>query len=175
MTIRRRWHIATLAAAALIVAGCGGGTTDSPLASRVIAFGDSLTDIGTYTTATSLTTTPGAAPYFGGKFTTNTFAEYTLPAPGTQRAANTSTANVWVEWIGARLGVPITPAEVGGGTTRRPCPSAASGLAANCTGYAQGGARVIRLRPTTLAACRGSRTASTAATSCSYSAGTTTP
>ena len=147
MTIRRRWHIATLAAAALIVAGCGGGTTDSPLASRVIAFGDSLTDIGTYTPATSLTTTPGAAPYFGGKFTTNTFAEYTLPAPGTQRAANTSTANVWVEWIGARLGVPITPAEVGGGTTRRPCPSAASGLAANCTGYAQGGARVTVSSP----------------------------
>jgi outer membrane lipase/esterase len=141
-TTRRRWHISALAAAALIVAACGGGNTDAPLATRVIAFGDSLTDIGTYTPATSLTTTPGAAPYFGGKFTTNTFADYTLPAPGTQRAPNTSTANIWAEWIGARLGVAITPAEVGVGTARRACPAAASGLAATCTGYAQGGARV---------------------------------
>jgi outer membrane lipase/esterase len=92
--------------------------------------------------ATSLTATPGAAPYFGGKFTTNTFTEY-APAPaGATRRSNTSTANIWVEWIATRLGVAITPAEVGFGPTRVPCPAQASGLAATCSGYAQGGSRV---------------------------------
>ena len=141
-TTRRRWHVSALAAAALIVAGCGGGNTDSPLAERVVVFGDSLSDLGTYLVATSLTTTPGAAPYFGGKFTTNTYADYALAPAGTTRRANTSTANTWVEWISARLGVAITPAEVGFGPTRVPCPAQASGLAASCTGYAQGGSRV---------------------------------
>jgi phospholipase/lecithinase/hemolysin len=132
--MNRRWHLSALAAAALVVAGCGGGGTDAPLATRVIAFGDSLTDIGTYTPATSLGA-PGTAPFFGGKFTTNTHTAYSA-------TSNTSTASIWVEWIGARLGVAITPAEVGFATTRVPCPAQASGLAATCTGYAQGGSRV---------------------------------
>lgn len=152
MTIRRRWHIAALAAAALIVAGCGGGTTDSPLASRVVVFGDSLSDVGTYTPATSipraLGLATGGAPYFAGKFTTNTFTEYTLPPAGSTRSSNTNTANIWVEWIAARVGVPITPAMAGFGPdtpqTRVACPAAATSpaLAGSCTGYAQGGARV---------------------------------
>jgi outer membrane lipase/esterase len=141
--MNRRWHFSTLAAAALVVAGCGGGySVDTPVASRVIAFGDSLTDIGTYTPATSLTATPGAAPYFGGKFTTNSFAEYALAPAGSARSANTSIATIWVEGIAARLGVAITPAEVGFGPSRVPCPAQASGLAFSCTGYAQGGSRV---------------------------------
>jgi phospholipase/lecithinase/hemolysin len=134
MITRRRWHFSALAVAALIAAGCGGGSNDAPVASRVIAFGDSLADVGTYVLATSLAGT-GQAPYFGGKFTTNTHTGYTT-------ASNTSTANIWVEWIAARLGVPITPAEVGFATTRVPCPAQASGLAYSCTGYAQGGSRV---------------------------------
>jgi outer membrane lipase/esterase len=143
MTTRRRWHFSALAAAALIVAGCGGGSSvDAPLATRVVMFGDSLSDLGTYLVATSLTPTAGAAPYFGGKFTTNTYAEYALPPAGGARSANTSTASTWVEWISARLGVAITPAEVGFGPTRVPCPAQASGLASTCTGYAQGGSRV---------------------------------
>jgi outer membrane lipase/esterase len=141
--MNRRWHMSALAAAALVVAGCGGGSSvDSPVASRVIVFGDSLSDVGTYLPATSLTTTPGAAPYFGGKFTTNTFAEYTVAPIPPGRAANTSTASVWPEWIAARLGVIVTQAEVGFGPTRVPCPAQASGLASTCTGYAQGGSRV---------------------------------
>jgi outer membrane lipase/esterase len=84
--------------------------------------------------ATSLAGT-GTAPYFGGKWTTNTHTGYTA-------ASNTSTANIWVEWIAARLGVPITPAEVGFATTRVPCPAQAQGLAFSCSGYAQGGSRV---------------------------------
>jgi outer membrane lipase/esterase len=148
-TTRRRWHVSALAAAALIVAACGGGSdTDSPLASRVIVFGDSLSDVGTYTSATSLTTTAGAAPYFGGKFTTNTFTEYALAPAGTARAPNTSTASTWVEWISARLGVPLTTAMAGFGPdtpqTRVRCPviRTAPALAGSCTGYAQGGSRV---------------------------------
>ena len=72
MNTRRRWHLSALAAAALIVAGCGGGnSTDSPLATRVVAFGDSLTDLGAYIPATSINGPGTGAPYFGGKFTTN--------------------------------------------------------------------------------------------------------
>jgi len=141
MASRRHWHLATLAAAAaLLAAGCGGGSgitgaADAPVAKRVVIFGDSLSDLGTYTPATSLTTTPGAPPFFGGKFTTNTHTGYTT-------ASNTSTANTWGEWIAARLGVPITPAEVGFATTRVPCPAAATIGVNSCTGYAQGGSRV---------------------------------
>ncbi len=91
-TIRRRWHISALAAAALIVAGCGGGDTDAPLAKRVIVFGDSVSDVGTYTPATQipLGQDPGVPPFFGGKFTTNSHTGYTA-------TNNTSNANVWVE------------------------------------------------------------------------------
>lgn len=141
ITTRRRWHLSTLAVAALIVAGCGGGNTDSPLAKRVVAFGDSLTDIGAYTVATQipLGQSPGAPPFFGGKFTTNTHTGYTA-------ASNTNNASIWVETIAARLGVAITPAEVGFGpaANRRKCPVATTNpaLASSCTGYAQGGSRV---------------------------------
>lgn len=139
MTTRRRWHLSALAVAALIVAGCGGGNTDSPLATRVVAFGDSLTDIGAYTPATQipLGQAAGVPPFFGGKFTTNSHTGYTA-------ASNSSTANIWVEWIAARLGVAITPHEVGFGPQSVICPAAATSpaLAGSCTGYAQGGSRV---------------------------------
>jgi outer membrane lipase/esterase len=141
MITRRRWHLSALAAVALLVAACGGGDTDAPLAKRVVAFGDSLTDIGAYTVATQipLGQAPGVPPFFGGKFTTNSHTGYTA-------TSNTSTANIWVEWIAARLGVVITPAEVGFGpaANRRKCPVALSApaLAETCTGYAQGGSRV---------------------------------
>lgn len=141
-TTRRRWHVSALAAAALIVAGCGGGSnsTDSPLATRVVVFGDSLSDVGAYTVATQipLGQAPGVAPFFGGKFTTNSHTGYSA-------TSNTNNANTWVEWISARLGVAITPAEVGFGpaANRRKCPAAANpALAGSCTGYAQGGSRV---------------------------------
>jgi phospholipase/lecithinase/hemolysin len=53
-----------------------------------------------------------------------------------------------VEWIAARVGVPITQAMAGFGPdtpqTRVKCPAAATSpaLAGSCTGYAQGGARI---------------------------------
>ena len=67
----------------------------------------------------------GAAPYMGGKFTTNS-----------------ATGTVWVENLATSLGLPITPAEVGFAGQSVKCPAAAQGLASTCTGYAQGGARV---------------------------------
>lgn len=137
MSTRRRWHISVLAAAALIVASCG-GSTDSPVVSRVVSFGDSLSDAGTYTPVTqiALGQAAGQPPFLGGKFTTNMHTGYTA-------TSNTSNANVWVEWVAARLGLPITPATVGFATTRVACPAAANpSLAASCTAYGQGGARV---------------------------------
>jgi phospholipase/lecithinase/hemolysin len=89
----------------------------------VVSFGDSLSDLGTYTVATQV---PGINPplYFGGKFTTN---------------FNTGAARstVWVENLAASLGLAITPAEAGFAGQSLKCPA---GVA--CTGYAQGGARI---------------------------------
>ena len=44
---------------------------------RVVSFGDSLSDVGTYTPAT-LATGDGQPPFFGGKFTTNAAASHGL-------------------------------------------------------------------------------------------------
>ena len=129
----------SLITAALLTA-CGGGddpyvagstpTAGAPTTkgtfTAVVAFGDSLSDNGAYAPATSLSGN-GQPPYFGGKFTTN-------GANGT----------VWVENLATRLGLAITPAEVGFAGTSVKCPAAAvsASLAGTCTGYAQGGARV---------------------------------
>jgi len=117
-----------------VVAGCGGGD-DPPAAtapttkgsfSAVVSFGDSLSDVGTYTPATSLSG-DGAAPYMGGKFTTN--------GPG---------ATIWLEDLATGLGLAVTPAEVGFDGKSVKCPAAAAdpSLAHTCTAYGQGGARV---------------------------------
>ena len=132
----RSW--ALTAAAAAFLAACGGSdsyvagsgqTAGAPTTKAgfksVVSFGDSLSDIGAYAPATSLTGN-GAAPYFGGKFT-----------------ANSPTATIWVENLATTLGVVITPAEVGFGTSSVKCPAAANpALATTCTGYGQGGSRV---------------------------------
>ena len=132
-------HFAWLAtAAAAILVGCGGNDahvpgTDSPAGapttrgtfSAVVSFGDSLSDVGAYSPATSLTGN-GAAPYMGGRFTTNS-----------------ATGTVYVENLAASLGLLITPAEVGFAGQSVKCPAAANpALAGTCTGYGQGGARV---------------------------------
>ena len=105
----RSW--APLALAALLLSACGGGDPDVPGSgspsgapttkgsfSAVVSFGDSLSDVGAYSPATSLTGN-GAAPYFGGKFTTN----------------NGSVGTVWVENIAASLSLLVTPHQVGFG------------------------------------------------------------
>lgn len=137
MTSRRQWHLSTLTAlvGAVLLAACGGGGGDGPSVSRVISFGDSLSDLGTYAPATSVAGT-GAAPFFGGRFTTNTHTGYTA-------ASNTNIATIWVESVAARVGVPITQAAAGFATTEVLCPAAANpALATSCTAYGQGGSRV---------------------------------
>ena len=137
MTSRRQWHLSSLAAlvGSVLLAACGGGGGDGPSVSRVISFGDSLSDLGTYAPATSLAGT-GAAPFFGGRFTTNTHTGYTA-------ASNNNIATIWVEWVAAKVGVPITQASAGFATTEVRCPAAANpALATSCTAYGQGGSRV---------------------------------
>lgn len=123
---------------ALLLAACGGGDPDVPGSgspagapttkgtfTALVTFGDSLSDIGTYTPATSVTGN-GAAPYIGGKFTTNS-----------------TTGTVWVENLAATMGVTVTPAEVGFAGVSQKCPAAAvPALASTCTAYGQGGSRV---------------------------------
>jgi outer membrane lipase/esterase len=118
----------TAVSAALLVA-CGGTDNSEDLSippttrgnfSAVVSFGDSLSDLGAYAPATSLTGN-GAAPYFGGKFTNNS-----------------ATSTVWVENVAATLKLSISPAEVGFNGVSSKCPAATT----TCTGYGQGGSRV---------------------------------
>jgi len=132
----RVWCLSLIAAAGL--AACGGddptvpgsgSTAGAPTTrgsfSAVVSFGDSLSDVGAYAPATSLTAN-GQAPYMGGKFTTNS-----------------ATGTVWVENIATRLGLAVTPAEVGFAGQSVKCPAAAvPALANTCTGYGQGGSRI---------------------------------
>ena len=136
MTKIRSWALAALAAALLAacggndpeVAGSGepaGAPTTAGTFSAIVSFGDSLSDVGTYAPATSITGN-GQPSYLGGKFTTN-------GAAGT----------VWVENVAATLGIITTPAEVGFAGQSVHCPAAANPALANtCTAYGQGGARV---------------------------------
>jgi outer membrane lipase/esterase len=139
MASRRQWHLSALSAivGAVLLAACGGGES-GPTTTRVVVFGDSLSDMGAYTPATQipLGQAAGVPPFFGGKFTTNTHTGYSA-------ASNSSTANTWGEWVAARLGIAVTPHEVGFGPQTVKCPAAANAaLAGSCTGYAQGGSRV---------------------------------
>ncbi len=132
---------------ALLLAACGGGDPSVPGSgspsgapttagsfTAVVSFGDSLSDVGSYAPATSLVG-GGAPPWFGGKFTTNDTTDGTPTA--------TPLGKVWVENLAASLGLLVTPAEVGFGASSVKCPAAAvPALAATCTAYGQGGARV---------------------------------
>jgi len=140
MTTRRQWHLSALSAivGAALLAACGGRGNDKELnVTSVVSFGDSLSDLGTYTIVTSQVV--GVAPFFGGRFTTNTHTGYT---PTTSPLSNTAT--IWVEWVASRVSVPITQAMLGIATTRIPCPVAGAlpALASSCTAYGQGGSRV---------------------------------
>ncbi|AXW16945.1 MULTISPECIES: SGNH/GDSL hydrolase family protein [Ralstonia solanacearum species complex] len=111
----RQWMVAATAALALSLTACGGGETDQSgnpsvvKVQRMVVFGDSLSDAGTYT--------PVAQAVGGGRFTTN-------PGP------------VWAETVASQLGVALTPAVMGYGTSVQSCPKA------GCFDYAQGGSRV---------------------------------
>ncbi|MEY8877877.1 MAG: SGNH/GDSL hydrolase family protein [Leptothrix sp. (in: b-proteobacteria)] len=117
-----------------------GGPTAAPSGgfTSVISFGDSLSDVGSYTPATSTsTTTPGAPPYSGGKFTTN-IVNRASPSP----SAN---APIWIETVASRVNRQVTQAEIGFGaaSTGNPaaCPFGNVGTS-TCTAYGEGGARI---------------------------------
>ncbi|MGD9834078.1 MAG: SGNH/GDSL hydrolase family protein [Piscinibacter sp.] len=128
--------LAPLALAAALLAACGGGDPDVPGSgspsgapttpgnfTAFISFGDSLSDVGTYSPA------PAQFNIQGGKFTTN--------GPS---------GTVWVENVAATLGLPVTPAEVGFDGQSVKCPAALQStvpaIQRSCTAYGQGGARV---------------------------------
>ncbi|MEP6874937.1 MAG: SGNH/GDSL hydrolase family protein [Burkholderiales bacterium] len=133
----RLWGRFAATTLALLLASCGGSDPTVPGSgspagapttkgafTAVVSFGDSLSDIGAYSPATSLAG-DGSAPYFGGKFTTNS-----------------ATGTVFVENLATSLGLLTTPAEVGFNGQSVKCPAAAVGLGTTCTGYGQGGSRV---------------------------------
>ncbi|WP_425257759.1 lipase [Rubrivivax sp. RP6-9] len=141
MRLMKAWQLSLLTAVWLTA--CGGGDPNVPGSgsprgaptskgefTSVVSFGDSLSDVGTYTPATVI---PETSPpvYLGGKFTTN------FPT-------STGTSTVWVENVAGALGLMITPAEVGFAGQSVKCPIAAQvpALAHTCTGYAQGGSRI---------------------------------
>jgi phospholipase/lecithinase/hemolysin len=153
MASRRQWHLSLLSAdvGAALLAACGGGdpVVETPTGSgpsgapttagtftRLVSFGDSLSDLGTYAPATSLTGN-GAPPFFGGRFTTNAYNTY-------ESASQQSTATMYPEIVAGALGLVITPAEVGfaGKSVKCPVATAVPALAGTCTGYGQGGAKV---------------------------------
>lgn len=134
----RVWMMTALGCA--LLAACGGGDDDVPGSgspsgapttkgtfTALVSFGDSLSDVGSYAPATSLSGN-GQAPYFGGKFTTN----------------NGTVGTVWVENLAATLHLTVTPAEVGFAGQSVKCPAALVNvaLAGTCTAYGQGGSRV---------------------------------
>ncbi len=137
-------HLSAALAVTLLLAACGGGGSDdgprelgpsgAPTTAgtftSVVSFGDSLSDVGTYTPATSLTGN-GAPPFFAGKFTTNV-------------KNDAAAGQIWIERIATALGLAVTPAEIGFFGQSQLCPAAAGGpaAAATCTAYGQGGARV---------------------------------
>jgi phospholipase/lecithinase/hemolysin len=138
--INIRLGVVSLLGAALLVA-CGGGDTTLPGSgapagapttkgsfTALVTFGDSLSDQGAYSPATSLTGN-GQAPFFGGKFTTN--------IDGNQ-------GTVWVENLATTLGLAVYPAEMGFGASSVKCPVklVVPAAAALCTSYGQGGSRV---------------------------------
>lgn len=107
-------------AAAWMLAACGGGGSDAPRYAKLVVFGDSLSDVGSYRT-------PGIASLGGGKYT-----------------VNGDGPRVWVELIaaGARVAPPC-PAQTGLESSGQFAALAAPVAdAPGCFGYAQGGARV---------------------------------
>ena len=136
----RRLAVITLLGSALLAA-CGGSDTTVPGSgapagapttkgnfTSLITFGDSLSDQGTYSPATSLAGN-GTAPFFGGKFSTN---------------LDGSAGNIWVENLATALGLAVFPAEMGfaGSSVKCPVKFVNPAAAALCTSYGQGGSRV---------------------------------
>lgn len=121
--MKRIRSLALAAAASLVLAACGGGDGDqSPRIkySKLVVFGDSLSDVGTYAT-------PGIVASGGGKYT-----------------VNSATAKIWVELLAAQAGLAAPCAAQTGLESSGPLAALAAPVTnvAGCFDYAQGGSRV---------------------------------
>jgi phospholipase/lecithinase/hemolysin len=117
------------AAAAVLLASCGGGDSGPstpPTYARLVSFGDSLSDVGTYRTA-------GLATTGGGQFTVNDYSA-SRPAAGTN----------WTEQLAYELALPTPcPARVGLNSSGSLAALAQAPVdQPACTNHAQGGSRV---------------------------------
>jgi phospholipase/lecithinase/hemolysin len=113
------------ALAAVLLASCGGGDDPAPFKyEKLVSFGDSLSDVGTYAVS-------GVAAVGGGKFTVN--------GDGTQ---------IWVELLAKQTGVAAPcAAQTGLNATEDLIGFPPTPVTNNtgCFGYAQGGSRVTNL------------------------------
>ncbi len=122
-----KWLVGAAVAAAL-VAGCGGGGSSSGTSvvkfSKMVSFGDSLSDTGAFAVGS-------VALLGGGRYTVNS---------GSQAAPT----KIWVDLLSAQLGVPVPCSAIRGLESRAPfgAPVAVT-TTAGCNNYAQGGSRVI--------------------------------
>lgn len=114
----RHFHFTAALFSAIILASCG-GDSNTPRFSSVVSFGDSLSDIGTYSVGT-------VKALGGGKYTVN----------------DPSSKN-WIELMAAKLNV-AAPCPAQTGLDGAPALGFAVPVTnfSNCTAYAQGGARV---------------------------------
>lgn len=130
-------RLALGALALAVLAACGGGgntasvsTPSTNATTRVIAFGDSLTDGGAYSRGNSLILqsqgVPAVAANTVGKFTNS---------PG----------SIWVEVLATKLGLTIAPERFEVGAANPTAASNGPNSAANATNYAQGGSRVAKV------------------------------
>lgn len=121
-----KWLVGAAVAAAL-VAGCGGGGSDSPVVvkfGKMVSFGDSLSDTGAFAVGS-------VAALGGGRYTINS-------------GSQTAPTKIWVDLLSAQMGVPVPCSAIRGLESRAPfgAPVAVT-TTAGCTNYAQGGSRVI--------------------------------
>ncbi len=134
-------RLALGAIALAVLAACGGGDPAGPAApstdttSRVVAFGDSLTDGGAYSRGNSLILqgqagVPAPQANTVGKFTNSNFG---------------GTNDIWVEVLAKRLGTTIAPERFEVGAASPVAASNGANSASNANNYAQGGARVAKV------------------------------
>ena len=121
----RQLHFSVGLITAAILTGCGGGSsnTKDPAPkikfSSQVSFGDSLSDVGTYAVGT-------VATLRGGRYTNNS-----------------ASAKNWTEILATEFGLPAPcPAQTGLDGAATAGFSVPVKNQTNCTGYAQGGARV---------------------------------
>jgi len=135
-----QFKIVSAIAVSVILAGCGGGGSDLPAKPKFtshVSFGDSLSDVGTYNVGFVAASGVGTA----GQFSIN-------GPNGNGKAANGNNITNWTEVVSASLGLPAPCPAVTGlddGTATQSLNNVTVTPNLNCTGYAQGGARVNEL------------------------------